>query len=66
MNESRMVSDEQVARRAERDFCALCEMADMDCDITRKFMNRLSDFLFSAARYAAEMNGTPCVPMPTA
>ena len=43
-----------IARRAERDIVALADVEDISPDAI-KFMNRLSDLLFVAARYANEL-----------
>lgn len=43
-----------IARRAERDIVALADVEEISPDAI-KFMNRLSDLLFVAARYANEL-----------
>jgi cob(I)alamin adenosyltransferase len=45
-----------VTRRAERAILDLDEIEHVD-DVVRKFVNRLSDFLFASARYANTLEG---------
>eukprot|EP00656_Telonema_subtile_P039029 TRINITY_DN44177_c0_g1_i2.p1 TRINITY_DN44177_c0_g1~~TRINITY_DN44177_c0_g1_i2.p1 ORF type:complete len:264 (+),score=55.12 TRINITY_DN44177_c0_g1_i2:125-916(+) len=47
-----------VCRRAERRVVALSEDAEHNL-VVRKYLNRLSDFLFSAARLALHLEGKP-------
>ena len=49
-----------VCRRAERNIVTLAEPEPVDPGILR-FMNRASDFLFAAARYANHVEGKPDV-----
>jgi cob(I)alamin adenosyltransferase len=44
-----------VCRRAERNIVTLSELEAVDLKII-KYMNRLSDFLFTFARYLAKLN----------
>ncbi|XP_037338889.1 corrinoid adenosyltransferase [Pungitius pungitius] len=45
-----------VCRRAERSVAPIVRSGEADPDVA-KFLNRLSDYLFTAARYAAEKEG---------
>lgn len=45
-----------VCRRAERRVVPLVQMGDTDANVA-KFLNRLSDYLFTLARYAAMKEG---------
>ena len=45
-----------ICRRAERDMVALASDASIN-DEGLKFLNRLSDYLFVAARYTAKQTG---------
>lgn len=47
-----------ICRRAERSLSSLVIEKDVD-DNAYKYLNRLSDFLFTAARYVATMEGQP-------
>lgn len=47
-----------VCRRAERRVIALTQQARVD-DIVIRFLNRLSDYLFTLGRYANHLAGTP-------
>eukprot|EP00475_Leptophrys_vorax_P028744 TRINITY_DN4179_c0_g1_i3.p1 TRINITY_DN4179_c0_g1~~TRINITY_DN4179_c0_g1_i3.p1 ORF type:complete len:102 (-),score=18.14 TRINITY_DN4179_c0_g1_i3:154-459(-) len=47
-----------VTRRAERSIFQLVEEGDCD-DAAAKYLNRLSDFFFVAARYASMKQGKP-------
>lgn len=47
-----------VCRRAERRVIALTQEARVD-DIVIRFLNRLSDYLFTLGRYANHLSGTP-------
>lgn len=48
-----------MSRRVERDVVEFIEHECVDCGPTRSFVNRLSDFLFTAARYVAILQGNP-------
>jgi ATP:cob(I)alamin adenosyltransferase len=45
-----------ICRRAERAVVALVERGDMDAD-GMVYLNRLSDYLFTAARWASQHSG---------
>lgn len=45
-----------ICRRAERAIHRVIE-EDAECEIAGKFLNRLSDYLFIAARYACHKTG---------
>ncbi|XP_042193459.1 corrinoid adenosyltransferase [Callorhinchus milii] len=45
-----------ICRRAERSVCPIVQAGETDPN-TAKYLNRLSDFLFTVARYAAEKEG---------
>jgi len=45
-----------VCRRAERQVTPLVQSGEMDAE-PLKYLNRLSDFLFTVARYAAQLDG---------
>lgn len=47
-----------VARRAERKTAALVKVDDVD-PVVLKYMNRLSDYLFVAARFASHADNQP-------
>eukprot|EP00611_Tribonema_gayanum_P007661 TRINITY_DN1707_c0_g1_i2.p1 TRINITY_DN1707_c0_g1~~TRINITY_DN1707_c0_g1_i2.p1 ORF type:complete len:272 (-),score=65.31 TRINITY_DN1707_c0_g1_i2:322-1047(-) len=47
-----------VCRRAERSAIPLVEAGEVDPEVGR-YLNRLSDFLFAAARYASHVEGAP-------
>lgn len=47
-----------VCRRAERNVVPLVEQEDLD-RVVQQYLNRLSDFLFVAARTAAKQHGAP-------
>nr|CAB3263875.1 cob(I)yrinic acid a,c-diamide adenosyltransferase, mitochondrial-like [Phallusia mammillata] len=47
-----------VCRRAERNMVLLHENNELDAGVL-KYVNRLSDFLFTAARYTSSMEGNP-------
>ena len=47
-----------LCRRAERRVTELVHNGDVP-DVVAKYLNRLSDYLFVAARFAAQENGTP-------
>ncbi|XP_069353007.1 corrinoid adenosyltransferase MMAB isoform X2 [Eulemur rufifrons] len=47
-----------VCRRAERRVVPLVQMGETDANVA-KFLNRLSDYLFTLARYAAMKEGNP-------
>ncbi len=52
-----------VCRRAERSFFALKTMEQENFEVEGgQFLNRLSDFLFTAARYANFKTNTPDIP----
>lgn len=46
-----------VCRRAERRVVPLVQMGETDANVA-KFLNRLSDYLFTVARYAAMKEGS--------
>ena len=45
-----------MCRRAERQVTPLVHSGEMDAE-PLKYLNRLSDFLFTVARYAAQLDG---------
>ena len=45
-------------RRAERKTVDIVQRKDMDANV-QKYLNRLSDYLFVAARYAAKVQNQP-------
>jgi cob(I)alamin adenosyltransferase len=59
---SRLIAELHIARtvcrRAERRLVTLASGADINAD-GLKLLNRLSDYLFVAARYCAKVTGTP-------
>jgi ATP:cob(I)alamin adenosyltransferase len=54
---SRMHVCRAVCRRAERSTLAVVATGDADAVVTR-YLNRLSDFFFVAARYVCQQNGS--------